>query len=98
MRCKEVVLRNELNGVRGAAFIEELAINFDGGVINQPTGGMFCEFSVLNAGTTFPLLDPDGTPTGKTATYMDVYTMILSLYYHQAAERDAAAAAPTVTP
>lgn len=96
VRCKEVVLRNELNGVKGAAFIEELAINFDGGVIKQPTGGMFCEFSEINANTVFPLLDMDGNPTGEEVSFAHVYAVILSLYYYQASKRDAAEAAPTV--
>jgi len=46
------------------------------------------ELSPDNLKTSFKLLDSDGNPTKKTATYQDVYNMIASLYIHVAEIRD----------
>lgn len=91
VRAKEVVLRNELTGVKGAAFIEEQVVSIAGTKVIQPFAGIFKEFTPENAGTPFALLDADGNPTGQTATFGDVYQLVSSLYYHVANERDAAA-------
>jgi hypothetical protein len=46
------------------------------------------ELTPDNLKTSFKLLDSNGNPTKKTATYQDVYNMISSLYIHVAKIRD----------
>lgn len=45
-----------------------------------------------NSLNEFPILDINGDPTGKVATYQDVYLTLMSVYYHTAQIRDAEAA------
>jgi len=89
IRAKEVVIRNELDGTKGAAFIEEQIINFDGATVKQPYEGIFEPFTPENQDTAFPMLDANGNETGETKTYSDVYEILSSLYYFVATKRDA---------
>ncbi len=66
----------------------------DGSSVGAPAGSVSKEFT--DSAVEFPLLIPaDGTPTGQTATYGDVYGMLWSLYTHLAAERDSVSVTPT---
>lgn len=77
-------------------FDEEKVINLgDGDVIRKPAGRVGSPFSIENAGTAFPLLNPEtGDPIvdGAQMTYEGVYAALYSLYIHLAKERDAALA------
>jgi len=78
----------------GILFEEEDVMTMAGRTIRVTTGTVSSGFTPA---ATFPLLDPTtGGPTGATATHMDVYVMLNSLYIHLAMlrdEDDAAAAA-----
>lgn len=88
VRAKELVVRNELNGLRGIGFVEEQVVTVGNEPVARPYKGVFKEFTPGNATTSFPMLDADGNPTGATATFMDVYLLLSSLYYYVAQERD----------
>ena len=91
VRAKEMRIINELNGTKGVVVVEEVALNLpDGTVMKDYGGGIFEPFTAENATKTIAMLDANGDPTGATATYMDVYLILQSLYYHLAAQRDAA--------
>lgn len=50
--------------------------------------GCGIKLDALNALNEFPELDDNGVPTGKILKYIDVYTTLVSLYYHVATMRD----------
>ena len=69
---------------------ERVIVGPDGERITATAMGMGCgmELTADNAGTAFALLDADGNATGQSASYADVYQIMMSLYYHVAAARD----------
>lgn len=77
-------------------FDEEKVINLgDGDVIRRPMGRVGSPFSAENAGTAFPLLNPEtGEPLveGAQMTYEGLYAALYSLYIHLAKGRDEALA------
>lgn len=86
-RARQVYIDNPLNGIRSITFVEELVVSTDGETIAKPTNLIKEDFS--NPATEFNLLNPiDGSVLG-TATYMDIYVMLYSLYMKIAADRDA---------
>lgn len=95
-RASRVEISNPLAGAKTISFFEEkvFVIGAEQVVAPLPSliGGIHREFTPQNAATAFPLLDINGDPTGSTATYMEVYLMLMSLYYALAAERDEAQA------
>ena len=72
---------------------ERVMVGPDGTRMSATSMGMGCgkDLTAENSATVFPRLDADGTPTGESLTYQDVYLILMSLYYHVATERDAAA-------
>lgn len=92
-RAWRVECENPLQGQRQITFHEEQVLNAAGQQIRTPVGSVSVQFDLQNALTTFPLLDPDTGAQIGTATYLQVYRMLHSLYMHSAAERDALAAA-----
>lgn len=91
-RAREVHISNPLGGDKLVAFIEERVLNLaDGSLSTIPVPGLQFlseHFSADNAGTTFPVLDMEGNPTGSVASYQEVYALLQSLYYHLATQRD----------
>lgn len=90
MRTYRVTFSNE--AARSVWFDEQFVfVGPDGAKTITTAMGMGCgmELTELNAETTFPLLDETGEPSGASATYREVYTLMMSLYYHVAAVRDA---------
>lgn len=75
---------------------ERVVLGPDGERITATSIGMGCgmELTADNAETAFALLDADGNPTGQSASYADVYQIMMSLYYHVAGARDTAQEAP----
>jgi len=90
IRAREVHIANPLDGQRTIVFDEERIMNLDGESVITPCRleRPRTDFTQDNAMTTFNLLDQNGVPTGTTATYMEVYLMLQSLYYHLAQQRD----------
>lgn len=90
VRASRVIAENNENG-RYVQFIEESVVELaDGTKMTVPAGGCTKFLTTENGGTEFPLLDASGEPTGATATYSDVYLLLMSLYYHVATLRDIA--------
>ena len=91
VRSNEVTVRNVLNGYKGIMYCEEEVSVFGNKIMRENIGAIHQEFTAENAGTEFPLLNPiTNEPVGSTATFQDVYVLLFSLYYHLAAQRDAA--------
>lgn len=74
---------------RAIRFEEEDVIALaSGGSLTTPAGGVSGAFEPL---ARFPVLNPvTGEPTGATASHLDVYVLLHSLYLDLAARRDAA--------
>lgn len=91
VRAREATVINTLNGYKGIMFCEEQVSVFGEKIMREGIGAIHQEFTAENAGTEFPLLNPEtNEPIGSTATFLDVYVILFSLYYHLAALRDAA--------
>ena len=92
IRAREVTITNTLGGYKGIMFCEEEVSVFGNKIMRENLGAIHQEFTPENASTEFPLLDPvTNEQIGATATFQDVYVILFSLYYHLAAQRDAAA-------
>ncbi len=92
VRACEVTVSNVLGGYKGIMFCEEEVSIFGNKIMRENIGAIHQEFTAENASTEFPLLNPvTNEPIGATATFQDVYVILFSLYYHLAAQRDAAA-------
>ena len=90
MRASRVIADNT-EGQRMIRFDEETVFVLpDGKRLVAPSGGVTDYFNEDTASEVFQLRDSEGVPTGATATYADVYCMMLSLYYQDAIKRDAA--------
>lgn len=91
IRAREVTITNTLGGYKGIMFCEEEVSVFGEKIMRENVGAIHQEFTPENASTEFQLLNPvTNEPIGATATYQDVYILLFSLYYHMAAQRDAA--------
>ena len=89
VRAHEVTVRNPLSGDKGICFAEEKVSVFGEQSMREHIGAINEPFTAENAETEFPLLDSTtGEPTGKVATYRDVYQLLCSLYYALASTRD----------
>ena len=96
VRAREVTITNLLDGYKGIMYSEEEVSVLGSKVMRENIGAIHQEFTAENAATEFPLLDPiTNEPIGSTATFQDVYVLLFSLYYHMAAQRDAANEQPT---
>ena len=91
VRAREVTIANQLGGYKGIMYAEEHVSVFGDKIMRENVGAIHQEFTAENASTEFPLLNPiTNEPIGSTATFQDVYVLLFSLYYHMAAQRDAA--------
>ena len=74
---------------RQITFEEESVIVIGARIISQAAGSVG---GALVPADTFPVLNPNtGAATGQTATHLDLYRLLYSLYMDLAAKRDAAA-------
>jgi len=89
LRAYQVHVNNGMTN-KGITFHEEEVINLDGGEVIQRKAGTVSEgFTANNAATEFNLVNPvDGSPTGATMTYQEVYNALYSLYLHLGNVRD----------
>ena len=91
VRACEVTVSNVLGGYKGIMYSEEMVSVLGDKIMRENVGAIHQEFTPENASTEFPLLDPvTNEQTGSKATFHDVYVLLFSLYYHMAAQRDAA--------
>ena len=91
VRAREVVVSNVIDGYKGIMYCEEEVSILGEKIMREGIGAIHQEFTAENASTEFPLLDPvTNEQIGSTATFQDVYVLLFSLYYHLAAQRDAA--------
>ena len=91
VRACEVTVSNVLDGYKGIMYVEEEVSVLGEKIMRENVGALHQEFTAENASTEFPLLNPvTNEPIGATATFQDVYVLLFSLYYHLAAQRDAA--------
>ena len=91
VRGREVTVINQLGGYKGIMFAEERVSVFGETVMRENIGAIHQELTTENAATEFQLLNPvTNEPIGATASFQDVYAILFSLYYHLAAQRDAA--------
>ena len=100
VRSNQIIVANPLEGVRAISYMEEQVINLsDGEQIVRSAGGFQEPFTPENAGTVFPLVNPQtGEPLGQDMTYTGLYVALYSLYMFLAKRRDEAAAAPKPEP
>ena len=90
VRAYHAVAVNPLQGPKFIQFREEVVIVLPDGTSSTTPAGDCAKFlTAENATESFPMLADDGTPTGTTATYAQVYRILMSLYWHIATERDA---------
>lgn len=94
VRAASLQCLNILGGDKIIQFSEETVFMLpDGTTARAHYGDCSAVLTADNSRETFALRDPvSGDPTGLTMSYMDVYTALMSLYYHVAAERDAGGA------
>lgn len=87
MRSYRVVANNPASGARSIQFDEEYLTTLDDGrFINEPAGSLRRPFD--DPAGKFDLVHPEtGTKIGS-ASYLDVYVLLHSLYMHLATERD----------
>ena len=99
-RSNQITIANPLEGVKAINYTEEQVINLsDGEQILRSVGGFQEPFTVENANTEFPLLNPQtGEPLGQDMTYQGLYVSLYSLYMFLAKRRDEAAVAPAPEP
>lgn len=91
-RAHKVVCDNS-EDERRIQFFEQRVFALPGGErMVVPSGACAQALTPDNGGTEFVLRDSNGDPTSETRTYADAYIMLMSLYYHVAAERDASLA------
>lgn len=90
VRAYHAIAVNPLEGPKFIQFQEETVIVLpDGTKSTLPAGECTKFLTGLNALESFPILTDDGQPTGATATYAQVYQLLMSLYWHISTERDA---------
>lgn len=99
IRSHAVHLHNPLDAPGLALFEEQRVYNLsDGKVVTEVAGSVGDVFDPNTAGTTFPILNPKtGEPIGGTSTYIEVYTLLHSLYIFLAKRRDEPLAATEPT-
>jgi hypothetical protein len=89
-RAYQVTMQNGLNKEKYVRFAEEDVLLVEGDAIHQQAGSISEPFTEENSATSIPLLNPeDGSPTGGSITYQEIYVAIYSLYLHLASTRDA---------
>src|SRR4249920_724696 len=77
---------------RSVAFEEQIATTINGVTTVAPAGQLTAPIAEAD---TFPVLNPStNVPTGATATHLQLYQLIQSLYMDLAAKRDAAPPSP----
>lgn len=87
MRSYRVIASNPASGARSIQFDEEWLTELDDGrYINEPSGSIRRDFSA--PGTEFDLVHPETGAVIGSATYLNVYMLLHSLYMHLATERD----------
>jgi hypothetical protein len=92
VRANQIIVANPLEGVKAISYMEEQVINLsDGEQILRSAGGFQEPFTAENAGTEFPLINPQtGESIGQDMNYQSLYIAIYSLYVFLAQRRDAA--------
>lgn len=86
-RGKKLIFFNTLNANPALHIEEELVYNLNDEMLNVPAGLIIKEIHDLS--TEFEIRDPmTGEPMGETRTYLDIYSLLYSLYWHLATERD----------
>jgi hypothetical protein len=87
-RSNQVRIRNPLDGIPTATFMEEEVVNLDNGErITQRASGV--SERLIDPSVSFNLLNPEDDSVIGTMTYGQVYAALYSLYRKLAAERDA---------
>lgn len=87
-RSNKVVIENELNQVPMISFTEEEVLVVNGKKL--VLGGALLQENMTDPSKTFDLLNPETDEVVGSATYMQVYVMLYSLYKTLALARDAA--------
>jgi hypothetical protein len=82
LRCKQIVIGNNLNSKPWVSFAEEKVITLSPTEqIVQPHRDFGVSFSPEMIGTTFNVIDPyTGLDTGATMTYGELFAILYSLY------------------
>ena len=92
-RCRCILVNNNLGGSPTVEFFEQDAIiPSEGASMVRETGSVRETFTLANAGTEFPIVDPSTLEpiAGQTATYGQVFALLQSAYVFLAKARDAA--------
>ncbi len=92
-RCKAIRIENLYNNIRPnkAIFYEELVAELNGTSITQESGSILVD---IDPTCDFELYDiTTAEKTGKVMTHAEVYSILYSLYRHEAEKRDAQVAA-----
>jgi hypothetical protein len=84
-RCTRIVIEKPKTGTASALFLEQQLITIDGEQIEKSLPGIFKQYDPAES---FDILDGAGNPTGKKATYGDVFALIRSAYMCAAKVRD----------
>jgi hypothetical protein len=82
-----ISISNRLGEIPKIVFYEEEAINFGGKILTNHIGQI--EESLIDVNKTFDLYDPTSdTKLDATATYLQIYVLLYSLYNTLAHARD----------
>lgn len=92
LRAKAVHVNNPLEGTKSVVFEEEEVFETGEDSIRRPHATLHKLFDETTATTVFDLLNPVDNSVIGSMQYQEVYAVLYSLYFHLAAERDAAAA------
>ena len=83
-RCVRVVIENPYGGTPSINFVEEKALNIDGGITTNLCGNLTTSF---NPTATFPAYDEDGVLI-REITHAEAYGLLNALYMELARVRD----------
>lgn len=83
-RCCRVVIENPYGGIPSINFVEEKAINIEGGIITNLCSNLTTSFDPT---ATFPAYDENGELI-REITHAEVYGLLNALYMELARVRD----------
>lgn len=87
-RAASIIIYNDYGQIPRVLFGEEQIVEVDGGVFRRPAGELMMAIDNTNLFEEYAVLNPDGTPSGQTASVAQLAALLTSAYVHFADKRD----------
>lgn len=87
-RANSVTIYNDYNETPRVMFAEESIVEVDGEVLRRPVGELTLAIVEEAVTESFPILNPDGSDSGRTGTIGQISELLTSAYVHYANLRD----------